>query len=125
MQNALWIASIFGPLLAIIGLWMLLYGENLMKVITSVKNTPGVFYVNGIMNLIIGLAVLSQYNLWTWNPAILVTILGWVMILRGVFVLYAPQLVIQCTMTHPSVIKVMGIIPFIWGLALCWLAFLM
>jgi len=123
MERAIFLASIFGPFLAIIGLWMVLYGENLVKVITSVKNTAGAFYLGGIINLLLGLTIIAQNNLWLWSGALLVTLLGWVWIIRGILVLFIPQLIIRYTMTKTKFIKVMGIIPLVWGLALCWYAF--
>ena len=125
MQNALWLASIFGPLLAIVGLWMLLYHENMMKVLNSIKSTPALFYMSGWMNLLIGLVIVSQYNVWTANLAVLITLLGWALIIRGILSLFIPQLLIKLTMGKPSWCKMMGIIPFVWGLLLCWFAFYM
>ena len=125
MQNALWLASIFGPLLAIVGLWMLLYHENMMKVLNSIKSTPALFYMSGWMSLLIGLVIVSQYNVWMANLAVLITLLGWVLIIRGILALFIPQLLIKLTMEKTSWCKVMRIIPFVWGLLLCWFAFYM
>lgn len=123
MQNALWLASIFGPFLVIVGLWMLLYSDNLEKIVASIKNSPGTFYVIGVANLLVGFTIISQYNMWHWDGSFLVTLLGWVLVLRGVLSLFVPQLLIKVTMSHGGMTKFMGIIPFIWGIALCWLAF--
>jgi len=123
MDNAIFLSSIFGPLLGIVGLWMLLYGDNLMKVVTSIKGSPGLLYLGAMINLLVGLTIVNQYNVWMWDLSLLLTLLGWVQILRGVLVLFIPQFVIKTTMTDQGFIKVMGIIPLIWGLLLCWFAF--
>lgn len=120
----MWLASIFGPYLTILGLWMLLYNENLVKIVASIKSTPSVFYITGLFNLIVGLAIISQYNMWVWNITFFVTLLGWLMILRGILILFIPQLVIKTTMTNLTFVKIMGLIPFLWGVILCGLAFL-
>jgi hypothetical protein len=125
MQNAMWLASIFGPLLMIIGVWMLFYHENMVKVCTSCKNTPAVQYLWGVVNVLIGLTILSQYNLWAWNLPLLVTLLGWVTLIRGVMALFVPQLLMKLVMNDPGWLKIKGIIPLIWGFGLCWLAFWM
>ena len=125
MQNAMWLASIFGPFMTILGLWMLLYADNLMKVWNAAKNAPASFYFGGVSHLLIGLAILSQYDMWSWDAYVLVTLLGWVLVIRGVMTLFVPQLLIQLCMSNTSFMKVMGIIPLVWGLALCWLAFFM
>ncbi len=68
MQNAaMWLASIFGPFLVILGLWMLLYCDQYTKVLNGIKGSAGLFYMNSVFNLLIGFTVLSQYDLWGWN----------------------------------------------------------
>ena len=125
MQNAMWLASIFGPLLMIIGIWMLFYHENMVKVCTSCKNTPSVQYLWGVINMLIGLTILSQYNWWAWNLPLLITLLGWVTLIRGVMALFVPQLLMKFVMNEPGWVKIKGIIPLVWGFGLCWLAFWM
>ena len=119
----MWLAAVFGPLLTIIGLWMLLYSENLIKVMSSIKNTPGCFFMMGTINMLIGLVIVNMYNVWIWHPAVLVSLLGWVFLIRGILVLYIPQLIIKYTMTNHMVMRAVGLIPLIWGLALWWFAF--
>ena|SRR3972149_9918263 len=123
MDKAIWLAQVFGPLLTIMGLWMLLYSENLIKVMTSIKNTPGCFYMMGLTNLLIGLAIVNMYNMWMWHPAVLISLLGWVLIIRGVLVLFIPQLIIKHTMTNHRFMRAFGLLPLVWGLALWWFGF--
>ena len=125
MQNAVWLSSIFGPLLVILGLWMLAYGDNVVKVMASFKSTPSAFYLNGVVNLLIGLTIISQYNVWMWNVSVFLTLLGWGNLIRGILVFFIPQLLIKHTMTSHSFIKGVGIVPLVWGLILCWVAFFM
>jgi hypothetical protein len=124
MGTALWLAGIFGPFLAIVGFWMLIYGANFTKVMNSMKNTPGAFYLSALLNLLLGIAIVVQYNVWVWDPAILVTLLGWSMIVRAFFALFLPQLIIKWLMSDEMILKIIGVIPFLWGLSLSWYAYL-
>lgn len=123
MQNAIGFASIFGPFLIIMGLWMLFYYDNMMKMITSAKNTPAVFCVTGVISLLVGLTVITNFNMWSWSLAVLVTIYGWWMVLKGFMTFFLPQMLIKCTMSNTKWLKVKGIIPLVWGLGMCWLAY--
>jgi hypothetical protein len=69
--------------------------------------------------------MLSQYDMWTWNVLVLVTLLGWFLIIRGIVGLFAPQVMYQIYSDNPGFIKVCGIVPLVWGLILCWAAFFM
>jgi hypothetical protein len=124
MQNAIWLAAVFGPYLIIRGLWMLFYHENTGKIWTSIKNTPAVFHLGAVITLWLGLAVVNTYNIWMMNLTFFVTLLGWVMLVKGVFALFLPQVYFK-TMMHSASIRVWGVIGIIWGLLLCWLAFWM
>ncbi|MBS0604730.1 MAG: hypothetical protein JSS60_06810 [Verrucomicrobia bacterium] len=96
-----------------------------MKVCTSVKNTPGVMYMMGVVNLLIGLTVLSQFNMWAWQLSLLVTIFGWVVLIRGLMAFFVPQFLVKKTMSKAQTLKIKGIIVLVWGFGMCWLAFWM
>jgi hypothetical protein len=123
MEMAIWLASIFGPYLLIKGLWALLYNENFQKITTAVKNSPAVFYMVGCLCLLLGLGVLSRYHTWAGDLTFFVTLLGWVMVLRGIFSLFIPQMIVKLFMTNHAFLKLQGIIPLVWGILLCALAF--
>ena len=126
MQNAaMWLASIFGPLLVILGLWKLLYSDVFLKVVTTVKNSAGLMYYSSVIYMWIGFTVLSQYDLWDMNVLVLVTLLGWVMIVRGILGLFIPQMLINMYLGNVGFTKVCGLIPLVWGIVLCWVGFFM
>ena len=120
MEAAYMIAKVFGPFLGITGLWMLLYGDNVVKIMTSMKNTPYALYCSAVFNLLLGVFIIVSYNVWMWDIFFFVTLLGWVMFLRGVLGLFLPQFMIKFQMSKMSWMKTMGIIPFVWGLILIW-----
>ena len=126
MQNVvMWIAGVFGPFLAILGLWMLLYADSLVKVWTAIKNTPALVYLISVITLLLGIIIVKEYNVWAWDAYLLVTLLGWFLLVRGLMGLFVPQVLIKLTMGKPSVAKIQGIVPFVWGLALSWVAYFM
>ena len=123
LDSAVYLASVFGPFLVILGLWMILYSKNLVKIWASFKTTPSAFFLMGAINLLLGLFIISHYNFWSWSKSFLVTLLGWVLIIRGVMAFFVPQVLIKATMSDPASAKMVGWIPFIWGMILCWVAF--
>ena len=121
----MWLASIFGPLLVIVGLWKLLYSEHVTKVFHGVKTSHGLLYYSSVIYLWVGFTVLSQYDMWGWNVLMLVTLLGWVFIVRGILGLFVPQMLYDMFLGHPNFTRVCGLIPLVWGLILCWAGFFM
>lgn len=125
MQNYMWLASIFGPFLLILGIWGLFYRDNMLKVYASIKANPGIIYVLGIFNLWIGLVTVTFYNVWALDLAILVTVLGWALVLHGIACLFLPQLVLKSKMRKSKNLSIRSSVFLVWGLVLCWLAFWM
>jgi hypothetical protein len=123
MHNAIWLASIFGPLMVINGLWMMFYHENVSKIFTSVKNTPALFHCCSMKNLLVGLTVVSLFNVWSMTLPVLVTLLGWWLIFRGVMALFIPQMMIKLMTGKGMNTKVWALLTFVWGILLSWLAF--
>lgn len=123
MDTAVWLARIFGPFLLILGIWMLFYHHNAHKITTSMKNTPAIFYCHGSINLLIGLFILNSYNYWDRSLFVLIPILGWLFLLRGLMILFFPQVLVKCTMHSHSAIRLSAIVPLVFGVLLCWIAY--
>lgn len=125
MESAIMIARVFGPFMGIIGLWMLLYGENVVKTMSGMKSSTPALYTSAAFNLLIGLFIINQYNVWAWNIFFFVTLLGWVLFIRALFAFFLPQVVIFFVMEKKAWMKTMGIVPFVWGLILTWAGYYM
>ena len=127
MDEAIWVASIFGPILIVLGLWVLFRTRDVDRFWTSIKATPAVFYIGAMLNLLIGFTILSLYNEWSMHIAVLVTIFGYMQAIRGVLSFLCTESVMkwsQNIMNHPS-LRLLGIVPVVYGLLLSWVGFFM
>lgn len=125
MQNGMWLASVFGPCLMVVGLWMLCYRDNAAKVLASMKATPGVIYLFGLFNLLVGLIFLNTYHMWMPDLSILVTLFGWVALIRGLLVFFMPQLIFKKSMSTSGYLRGKGLVMLVWGFGLAYYAFWM
>jgi len=123
MLHAIWLGSIFGPFLAIHGLWMLLCRSALMKAEASLKSTPSAFHMVGVVQLIIGLAIINTCcTEVVQGLGLLLAIFGWLLILRAVLVFFLPKLIMK-TLSNGKWNAFIGLLSLVWGLAICWLTF--
>lgn len=125
MEQAVWLASIFGPMLIVISLWTLLRTQEIDRLWTSVKATPAAFYLGAILNLLIGFTILSLYNSWSPSLAVLVTILGYLQVIRGILALFCHDKMLKWSQKLISNRNFCYIaaIPLVYGLLLFWLGF--
>ena len=123
MVAAFQLARIFGPLLLIVGLWCLFYRHKAHEAAKGLAGNSSLMYMHGIINLIVGLTIVNMFNHWVWDLTLLVTLLGWFMIVRGVFALYWPNALVNCQLGTEKCITVWGIIWIVWGFFLTWLGY--
>ena len=55
----------------------------------------GLVFLSGIYTLILGLLVVVSHNLWTSDWRVIITILGWTTLSKGVFLILLPQRISQ------------------------------
>lgn len=123
MLHAMWLGSVFGPFLVIHGLWMLFCRSALMKTETSVKGSPACFHMIGVIQLLVGLAIVNTCFIGPIEGvSLLVAILGWVLILRAILSFFLPKLVLK-TLGNAKWNAFAAVITLVWGIAICWRAF--
>ncbi len=123
MLHTIWLGSVFGPFLVIHGLWMLICRSALMKAEASVKSSPACFHIIGVIQLLVGLAIVNTCCMAPIQGyMLLVALLGWVLILRAVLSFFLPKLVLK-TLGNAKWNACVAIITFVWGIAICWMAF--
>lgn len=90
MENALLIAKVLGPMLLVMGLSMLLYLNQWVKVMNDFAKNHFTLLPMTVFGMVVGLLVINTYNVWAWDMYLIVTIAGWAAFLKGVFYLLAP-----------------------------------
>ena len=123
MASSTALASIFGPLLIITSLWTLLYKENMKKVIDSLKKTPALVYFIGVFNVLLGVIFINSFNYWYMSIEVLVTLLGWLFLIRGLLIMFFPKTLDKMFKTYISSYVFFSLVGIAWGLALTWFAF--
>jgi hypothetical protein len=94
MTHSTLIARLMGPVLLVMGIGMALGLWLSPDVYTGVmKDFMGniaLIWLVGILALVTGLAIVNVHNMWVGDWRVIITILGWLAILRGVVSLLFP-----------------------------------
>ncbi len=95
MTTSKYIARLMGPVFLTIGvgmvMGMLTEGEGYSSLLKEFIGSRALIFVTGTLALVAGLAVVNAHNLWVPDWRVIVTVLGWLMILRGIMNLVFPQ----------------------------------
>lgn len=85
MMDSKAIAGVMGPALIAI---TLSEAPNL-RIWTSAA--PSLIYLNGTLLFVAGVAVVRAHNIWIWKWPVVVTVLGWLAMLAGLYRLFLPN----------------------------------
>lgn len=94
MQTVNFLAQWWGFSLAIISFSLLLKPKNISHFFGLIEDTKNLLPF-GIVNLIAGIALVLTYNVWALQWQVVVTILGWAVLVRGLALLLVPETVVH------------------------------
>jgi hypothetical protein len=92
------IAGILGPTLVALG------ASEALNARVFKDNTAPLIYLNGTVLFVSGLAIVRAHNRWTRGWPIVVTLAGWVLILVGLFRMFAPEPQRSVSKNEPTII---------------------
>ncbi|MGZ5862938.1 MAG: hypothetical protein ACXWKB_06605 [Methyloceanibacter sp.] len=97
MTIEIYIPRLMGPVLLTIGvgmvMGMLTEGEGYSSLLKEFISSRALIFVTGVLALVAGLAIVNAHNLWVPDWRVIVTVLGWLMIVRGIMNLVFPATV--------------------------------
>jgi hypothetical protein len=130
MSTSKFIARIMGPVLVVIGIGMamglVMEGDTLSSLLKEFIGSRSAIFITGVLALTAGLAIVNAHNLWVADWRVIVTILGWLLVLRGVMLLVFPaavQTIGDRLAAHPSGVVAGAAISFVLGAILCIMGF--
>lgn len=94
MQVVNFLASIFGLSFIVTGLSLLISQKEVKKIIEKFENEITLFFY-GILTFVIGVAMLLNYNVWTRDWKLIITVMGWLAVLKGLVMLFIPEMTIK------------------------------
>jgi drug/metabolite transporter (DMT)-like permease len=120
MDFSIIIAQVLGIFFAVAGIAMVINSKAVGSAIEESVAHKGVVFMGGLLALLIGAVIVVLNNVWTMGLPLLVTILGWLALIKGVFILLAPaaaaSLYKKCSKS--GLLVFCGVIVFVLGLVL-------
>jgi len=120
------IAGLIGPVMAAIGIAMLLNRQAFPEMITQVAQNYAIIFLSGALSLRAGVAIVRVHNVWTGGWPVIVTILGWLLIVGGVARMWCPKKASEIAPTFgsdPTLLLVAGAVLLAFGAFLSFKAY--
>ena len=91
LDTSLFLAQFWGWLLVITSVMVLFRGDAFLKDMVRLIDDKGFLVTTGYLSLVIGLASLLLHNTWTSDVYVLITIFGWIALLKGIVRMTSPK----------------------------------
>jgi hypothetical protein len=89
--RTIFLSKLIGLFLLLVGLSMLIQGQAMAETADGIMHDRPLVYMVGMLTLAGGLAMVLTHNRWSGGAlAVVVTILGWILLLKGVLLLFLP-----------------------------------
>jgi len=126
MNISVVLAQILGIIFVVLGLSMLFNKKWTAVAIEEMIKNQGIIWLAGLVTLMIGSVVVVLNNVWTSGLPLFVTILGWLTLIKGAFILIFPNLTFSYykKMNKGNIFVWGGAIVFILGLVLLYVGFM-
>jgi hypothetical protein len=120
MNTSIVLAQIMGIVFTALGLSIIFNKKWMLLVVEEITKSQGLIWLAGFMTLTLGAVVVVLNNVWTSGLPLLVTILGWLTLIKGAYILIFPNstLAYYKKMNKGNIFFWGGVVVFILGLAL-------
>ncbi len=91
MELSLYLAQLMSVVLVVIGLALLLRNGYYVKAYKSWMKNEGLMLFTAMVTLVTGVVLVLAHNVWVASWEVLITIVGWGAVLKGVILLLLPK----------------------------------
>ena len=84
------IAGLIGPTLIVLAAALLINLHSISALVEAVSHDPALVLLSGVLSFVAGLAIVRVHNHWVGDWAVLVTILGWLLLIGGLIRMLFP-----------------------------------
>jgi membrane protein CcdC involved in cytochrome C biogenesis len=126
VQASIFIARLLGPILLAVGAGILINPSMFRTMGTEVVRSVTLVYLFGLMDLAAGLAIVLTHNVWLVSWRVLITLIGWLLVIRGAArVLLTEKVMVfgAKAFRNRQMVPVSGAVVGILGLVLCYFGY--
>jgi hypothetical protein len=124
MERSKFLSKVIGIYLVIVSIAMFINMPQFLSAINGMINDTPLMFTLGFIILILGILMVVSHNIWQWHWRVLITIIAWLILLKGVGILFYPQFIDQMTRQftqNMNIAYASTMVDFLLGLLFCWL----
>jgi hypothetical protein len=126
MATSVFLARLLGPLLLAVGASILINPKPFHTMAGEVVRSITLVYLFGLFDFAAGLAIVLTHNVWVANWRVLITLIGWLILIRGAVRILAPEAIMGFAakvLRKKQMMPVAGAVTGVLGLVLCYFGY--
>jgi hypothetical protein len=126
MPTSTFLARLIGPVLLIAGLGVFTNRATFRAMAEESLHSPALLYLSGLLVLPAGLAIVLTHNVWQADWRVIITVLGWLLVISGAVRILVPAQVRslgELVLRHPVGLCVAGGLWLGFGVVLCFFGY--
>ena len=114
------IAEALGIFFVVMGAAMVVNGKETAAIVEEAAQNKSYLWMWGFLALATGVVMVSLNNVWTSGLPLIITILGWLALVKGAFILIFPGVIARLyrKVGHSGLIVFVGVVALVVGFAL-------
>ena len=94
MSASIFLARLLGPLFIVLGIAVPLKTQMFRAILREFAQSQALLYLAGFFGLLGGLALVLSHNLWVRDWRLIITLIGWLTIIRALVTIFQPQWIV-------------------------------
>ncbi len=126
MGTSIFIARIFGLCYLILGVGLVFNRKAFQQVMDDFCKNAALVFFAGVFALVIGVVIILIHNIWVANWTVIITIIGWLGLIKGIWMIVFPNTVfkfMQAYQKNEGLLMVHSIVALIFGAVLTFFGF--
>ncbi len=125
MNTTLLLAQMWGPTILAVGIGFFVSRKYYLKTYRDLQKETFALLVFGMVSIPAGIAHINYHNVWGTFPEIVISLLGWGLLLKGFLFAIAPGLVDRAGdfEADSKLVPIAGVLMLIAGIYLSWIGF--
>lgn len=124
-ETTLFLSRLIGPIMMVLAVGVMANHNFYKKVYVELEKSPLPILFGGVTMLAVGILIVMNHNFWTSAPEIIVSLVGLVAILKGLFWLLIPSVPMKVAknVMQSKVFPYVALIPLSIGSYLAWIGY--